>query len=86
MASSALRLKTELFPLEHDDHENYLDVAKLKNRRRTGYLQLITKKENEILKKFNEVRETADTEAITDYYNWLDAYVRDVYEEMLREQ
>lgn len=86
MASSALRLKAGLFPLEHDDHENYLDVAKLKNRRRTGYLQVIMKKENEILRKFNEVRETGDTEAVTDYYNWLDAYVREVYEEILSEQ
>lgn len=79
MAEAALELKKDLFPLEHDDHENYLDLAKLMNRRRDGYLQIIEKKEKTILERFYTAREAGTPEARTAYYEWLDEYVREVY-------
>lgn len=82
LAKAALELKGELFPLEHDDHENYLDLAKLKNRKRDGYLQIIEKKEKAILEHFYAARKVGTPQARTAYYKWLDAYVREVYRNM----
>lgn len=79
MAKAALKLKADLFPLQHDDHENYLDVARLMNRKRDGYLQIIEKNEKAILEHFYTARETATPEARMAYYEWLDTYVREVY-------
>ncbi len=83
MTASALELKSDLFPREHDDHENYIDVARLKNRRKNGYLQIIMKKENAILDRFETIRHSRDPGEIHAYYEWVDDYVREVYEEIL---
>lgn len=79
MAEASLELKKDLFPLEHDDHENYLDLAKLMNRKRDGYLQIIEKKEKTILEHFYLARESGTPKAYSAYYDWLENYVREVY-------
>jgi hypothetical protein len=83
MAEAALKLKQDLFPLENDDHENYIDAAKLLNRKKDGYLQIVEKRETEIIGRFQEVKEKPDPASIQAYYEWLDTYVRDVYKELL---
>ncbi|MDD3715972.1 MAG: carcinine hydrolase/isopenicillin-N N-acyltransferase family protein [Candidatus Marinimicrobia bacterium] len=83
MTEAALKLKADLFPLQHDDHANYLDVAPLMNRKRDGYLQVVEKKEAEIIRHFQRVKENPDSVSVLAYYEWLDAYVREVYKELL---
>lgn len=83
LANAAMKLKDELFPVEHDDKENYINVAKLKNRKGKGYLQEIMKAEAVILKKAKEVRDDQTEKTILDYYNWLDNYVVEVYDKLL---
>ena len=82
VAAAALELKSRLFPREHDDHDNYMDLAKLKNRRRNGYLQMVMKREKEIIRKFGDIRDTRDPGVISAYYGWLDTYVRKAYREI----
>jgi hypothetical protein len=82
MAEAALELKKDLFPLTHDDHENYLDMAFLMNRKRDGYLQIIDKKEDEIIKRFKAARESNTPEARQEYYGWLEEYVKAVYRDL----
>jgi len=83
LAASALTLKSELFPLTCDNHANYLDVAKLANRRKDGYMQIVMQKENEIIRRAKALADRRDPEEITAYYQWLDRYVRDVYGELI---
>lgn len=86
MPAASLKLKDELFPVVFDDKENYIDVAKLKNRQRTGYRQVLEKAEEVILDKFEELGPGADPKAIEKYYDWLDNYVFEVYEPLLPEE
>ncbi len=83
MAEASMTLKAELFPVQHDDHENYIDVAKLKNRKKTGVMQIMMKKEDEIIRRAKAIQATQKPEEIQEYYNWLDNYVRSVYRELL---
>jgi len=83
LANAAIKLKDELFPVGHDDKENYMDVAKLKNRKGNGYLQEIMKAERVIIEKAKSVRVDQTENAISDYYHWLDNYVVDVYDKLL---
>jgi len=83
LTNAALKLKDELFPVGHDDKENYMDVSKLKNRKGNGYFQEIMKAEEVILTKAKEVRDNQTKEAILDYYNWLDNYIVEVYDKLL---
>jgi hypothetical protein len=82
VAAAALELKSRLFPRRHDDHDNYIDLAKLKNRRRNGYLQMVMKRERKIIRTFSDIRDTRDAGVISAYYDWLDAYVREAYREI----
>ncbi|MCF7833439.1 MAG: C45 family peptidase [Candidatus Marinimicrobia bacterium] len=83
LVNAALKLKDELFPVSHDDKENYMDVAKLKNRKDNGYFQEIMKAEKIIIEKAKIIRSSQSKEAILDYYKWLDNYVVDVYDKLL---
>jgi hypothetical protein len=83
MATASLKLKDELFPVGHDDEENYIDVAKLKNKKKTGYLQVLMQAEEKILQKAGEVREIVSEEAISNYYFWLDNYVAEIYDALI---
>ena len=83
LATASLKLKNELFPVEFDDHENYIDVAKIKNRKKTGYRQILAEAEKKIYTKFEELGPDPTKEAIKDYYLWLDVYVSQVYEPLL---
>lgn len=84
LPSASLKLKKELFPLAYDDdNENYIDVAKLKNRKKTGYLQLVLKAEDIIIEKALEVQKNPSEKAISNYYKWLDEYVIDFYDPIL---
>ena len=86
MAEASMTLKAELFPVQHDDHENYIDAAKLKNRKKTGVMQIMMKKENEIIRRARAIQATQKPEEIQEYYRWLDSYVRSVYQELLSPQ
>jgi len=83
LVQAALKLKNNLFPVGHDDTENYIDVAKLKNRKGDGYFQEVMKAEKAIIAKAKEARNSNSKEAIADYYKWLDNYVVEVYDKIL---
>ncbi|MEA2078133.1 MAG: carcinine hydrolase/isopenicillin-N N-acyltransferase family protein [Candidatus Marinimicrobia bacterium] len=83
MTSAAMKLKDELFPVEHDDHNNYIDIAKLINRKKSGYLQIVIEKEKDIIRRAKKVRGDPSETAIRDYYLWLDNYVSAVYDVLL---
>ncbi|RKY54657.1 MAG: hypothetical protein DRP93_04870, partial [Candidatus Neomarinimicrobiota bacterium] len=83
LVQAALKLKNNLFPVGHDDTENYIDVAKLKNRKGDGYFQEVMKAEKAIIAKAKEARNSNSKEAIADYYRWLDNYVVEVYDKIL---
>ncbi|MEA3392927.1 MAG: hypothetical protein U9Q91_08105, partial [Candidatus Marinimicrobia bacterium] len=83
LPTASLKLKNELFPVPYDDKENYIDVAKLKNRKNTGYYQILMDKEIKILKKVEEIRTNPTDKSILEYYDWLDNYVSNVYEDLL---
>ncbi|MCK4531035.1 MAG: hypothetical protein KAU44_07635, partial [Candidatus Marinimicrobia bacterium] len=83
LSTASLKLKNELFPVLYDDKENYIDVAKLKNRKNTGYYQILMDKEIKILEKVEEIRANPTDKSILEYYDWLDNYVSNVYEDLL---
>jgi hypothetical protein len=83
MPAASLRLKNELFPVGFDDKENYIDVAKLMNRKKTGYRQILKDAEKVIVEKFNSLGENPDEQVVNDYYQWLNNYVFEVYEPLL---
>jgi acyl-CoA:6-aminopenicillanic acid acyl transferase len=83
LTNAAIKLKDELFPVGHDDTENYMDVAKLKNRKGNGYFQEITKAEKVIIAKAKEAKKSNSKAAISDYYKWLDNYVLESYDKLL---
>ncbi len=83
LSTASLKLKNELFPVLYDDKENYIDVAKLKNRKNTGYYQILMDKEIKILEKVEEIRANPTDKSILEYYDWLDNYVSNVYKDLL---
>jgi len=83
ISAASLKLKQNLFPVEYDDHENYIDVAKLKNRKNTGYQQILMNAEKKIIEKVEDLGPNPGKDSIKEYYNWLDQYVFDVYETLL---
>lgn len=84
LANASLKLKAELFPLPYDDDkENYMDVAKLQNRKKNGYLQLVLQAEDVIIEKAKMLRDDQNEQAILDYYQWLDNYIVDFYDPIL---
>ena len=83
LVQAALKLKDELFPVGYDDKENYMDVAKLKNRKGNGYFQEVMKAEKVIVAKAKQLKNNPSKETVTDYYRWLDDYVVEVYEKLL---
>ncbi len=83
ISAASLALKKELFPVKYDDHKNYIDVSKMKNRKKTGYMQRVMKAENDIVAKAKAVQENRSNEAITEYYKWLDSYVYEFYSPLL---
>jgi len=86
LPTASLKLKNELFPVEFDDKENYIDVAKLKNRKHTGYRQVLAEAEKMIYVKFEELGPAPSKKMIEDYYHWLDVYISQVYEPLLPEE
>mgnify|MGYP000306597521 CR=1 FL=1 len=83
MSRASLAIKAELFPVKFDDKENYIDVSKIKNRKKTGYMQGVMQAENEIIERAIALRGARSNEAIKDYYEWLDTYVYDFYTPLL---
>lgn len=86
LPAASLKLKQELFPVKNDDHKNYIDVAKLKNRKKTGYQQILMDAEKKIIDKVKNIDSNSDKEVIKEYYNWLDHYVFEVYEKLLPDE
>ena len=61
-------------------------MAKLKNRKKTGYQQILMDAEKKIIDKVKNIDSNSDKEVIKEYYNWLDHYVFEVYEKLLPDE
>lgn len=79
LARASLALKARCFPLKHDDHENYIDLSRLKNKFRVGYLDKIGSFEDRIMKQFSSMSPDSGQEEIEKYTNWLDNYIMGYY-------
>lgn len=83
LSAASIALKDEFFPVKFDDKKNYIDVSKIKNRKKTGYMQGVTKAEDLIIKKAKNVMESKSKDSIENYYKWLDQYIYDFYAPLL---
>ncbi|MFA6618481.1 MAG: carcinine hydrolase/isopenicillin-N N-acyltransferase family protein [Candidatus Neomarinimicrobiota bacterium] len=79
LSAASIALKDEFFPVKFDDKKNYIDVSKIKNRKKTGYMQRVMKAEDLIIEKARHVMESRSKDSIENYYKWLDQYIYDFY-------
>lgn len=79
LAKASLALKATCFPVEHEDHENYIDVCRLKNKFRVGYLDKIPTFETVIMRKFGKMSPDSEQGDVEKYINWLDNYIIGFY-------
>ena len=73
-------LKRQLFPIERGNGQDYINLARLINRSGTGILQLIEPIENEIFRRSKPIRQSRTPQKdISDFYRWIEQYVKDQY-------
>lgn len=80
----ALQLKDECYPIKRSAGYKYLNVSKLINAEKTGYIQVIEKAEEKIFSKTKKNlqdwhKEAPSKDTIQDFYKWMDTYTNDVY-------
>lgn len=80
----ALELKDQCYPIKRSSGYKYLQISKLINAEKTGFVQKIEAAENTIFKEtathLNKWREgKASKNEIATYYNWLDNFVSKTY-------
>jgi len=87
LCEKALALKKNLFPFKYGNGSRYIDISKLINKEKTGYLQLLKPLENEIisnskikLKKWRE-ENNIPAEEVHNLYNWINKKVSKFYKE-----
>ncbi|MDF1561153.1 MAG: hypothetical protein P1P83_13255 [Bacteroidales bacterium] len=84
----AMTLKRELFPITRGSGGKYMNVALLLNEEKTGFLQRLAPVEEEIFARTAALtssipeRKGARAEAITEFYQWIDSYIVQSYNEL----
>lgn len=87
LVHAGLKLKEQLFPLKRGSVSDYINVAKLINKRGTGTLQQIEPIETEVINHGKTAigqlyeNDKAAYKAIDEYYRWVDSYVADQYKQ-----
>ena len=80
----ALKLKDECYPIKRSAGYKYLNISKLINSDKTGFVQKIEVAEKTIFNKTEEQlskwrKNNVDKKDIIDYYKWLDEFVAKTY-------
>jgi len=80
----ALKLKDECYPIKRSAGYKYLNISKLINSNKTGFVQKIEVAEKTIFNKTEEQlskwrKNNVDKKDIIDYYKWLDEFVAKTY-------
>lgn len=80
----ALKLKDECYPIKRSAGYKYMQISKLINSDKTGFVQKIEVAEKTIFSKTEEQlskwrKNRVDKKEITNYYKWLDQFVTDTY-------
>jgi len=81
---AALELKNKCYPISRSAGYKYLNVSKLINAEKTGYIQKLEKAERKIFsltkEKLERWREKSPSvKEISEFYNYLDSYTRETY-------
>lgn len=97
LVQAGLKLKEQLFPLKRGNTGDYIDVARLINKRGTGILQQTAPIETAVVNSGKDVigrlygadKASANGndkiyKAIEDYYDWVDTYVAGEYWQRFR--
>lgn len=87
LSENSLELKSRCFPLKVRDGRDYLDLAAILNDKENGILQRLIPAEDEIIAAANELLEQwsedgFDPEQAKRFYNEIDRFIADFYEEM----
>ena len=80
LVTISFELKRQLFPIERGNGQDYINLARLINRSGTGILQLIEPIEDEIFRRSKNIRQSRTTQKdISDFYRWVEQYVKVQY-------
>ena len=86
LCTQAMEQKMRVFPLRRGNKRDYIDIAKLINRKGTGIAQRIVPIESEVLKRgdavIKKIRKGKGHDAerwLREYYAWVDEYLMKTY-------
>ena len=80
LVTISFELKRQLFPIERGNGQDYINLSRLINRSGTGILQLIEPIEDEIFCRSKNIRQSrAPQKDISDFYRWVEQYVKEQY-------
>lgn len=86
LCKKALELKSELFPVKLGNGNRYINISKVINKEKTGFIQKLKPLENKILAetdiKLNSWRKENELpkEEVQNLYNWIENEVTEFYE------
>ena len=80
----ALQLMEQCYPIKRSGGDRYLQISKLINLEKTGYVQKIEQVENDIFRKTEENLKAWRTKKVDEkemvlFYQWLDNLVQKTY-------
>lgn len=87
LCEKALELKRDLFPFKYGNGSRYIDISKVINKEKTGYLQILKPLENRILhKSFEQLNvwrseNELPAEEAHNLYNWINKEVTKFYKD-----
>ncbi|MBN1154123.1 hypothetical protein JXB12_04305 [candidate division KSB1 bacterium] len=84
LCDKALELKHHCFPVSRGSGNDYLNLAKLINHERNGYMQQIRPLEEEVISKTGDVigelrKNGFDKQRVIVLYRWIDNFIRERY-------
>lgn len=87
LCRKALELKEEIFPVKYGNGSRYINISKVINKEKTGFIQKLKPLENKILAetdiKLNSWRKENELpkEEVQNLYNWIENEVTEFYEQ-----
>lgn len=84
LVDAGFQLKDQLFPIKRGNGIDYINLARLINKRGTGILQLTVPIEDEIFRRGKEVLQTVRSNGkvgreTTEFYFWANQYIKEQY-------
>jgi len=86
LCDKALKLKNELFPVKLGNGQNYINIPKLINKEKTGFLQKLKPLEDKIIEKTNSKlnewrsKKQLPKDEVDNLYNYLEKEIKEFYE------